>query len=170
MLKRVTAVLMLAVVLNLSGCVDISKRTLPERPVMASSTEPIDIPDTPVTVSVATTTAPHTEGTTLSTATLPELEEFYSEFEFTDEDYEFLNGCVFVGDSICSGLGHYGIIPMERVIAQGNIAARNIFDLTFSVDGCELTLISALVNANPEYIIFSMGINDVNITQIIYDK
>ena len=165
MLKKITAVILSAAVLMLSGCVDISSRTLPPRPVMASTTEPVDIPDEPIIISVATTTAPLTEETTPSAADSEHTtEEFYSEFEFTDEDYSFLDGCVFVGDSICSGLGHYGIIPMDRVIAQGNIAARNIFDFTFSVDGGEMTLITALVNAKPEYIVFSMGINDVNIT------
>lgn len=165
MLKKITAVILSAAVLMLSGCVDISSRPLPPRPVMASTTEPVDIPDEPIIISVATTTAPFTEETTPSAADSEHItEEFYSEFEFTDEDYSFLDGCVFVGDSICSGLGHYGIIPMDRVIAQGNIAARNIFDFTFSVDGGEMTLITALVNAKPEYIVFSMGINDVNIT------
>lgn len=164
MLKKITAIILAAVVLSLSGCVDISARKLPERPVMASTAEPVDIPDDPIIVSVATTTAPDTEGTTPVHSSDTDIEEFYSDFDFTEEDYEFLNSCVFVGDSICSGLGHYGIIPMERVIAQGNIAARNIFDFTFTVDGSEMALITALVNADPEYIVFSMGINDVNIT------
>lgn len=164
MLRKSAAAVLAAAVLITGGCVDISERTLPERPVMASSSTPADIPDSPVTVSVATTTAPQSITTTPPPSSEVEIEEFYSEFEFLETDYEFLEQCVFVGDSICSGLGHYGIIPLERVIAQGNIAARNIFDFTFSVDGGELTLISALVNANPEYVVFSMGINDVNIT------
>ena len=165
--KRLLCVFLSAMVFMTGGCVDIRNRPAPANPVMATvSTEAsiTDIPDAPVTVSVATTTASRAETTTIMPDTSVEIEEFYSTFEFLETDYEFLGNCVFVGDSICSGLGHYGIIPMERVIAQGNIAARNIFDFTFTVDGGEQSLLTALVNANPKYVVFSMGINDVNIT------
>ncbi len=147
---------------------DISNRTAPEKPVIApvpQSTTKEDIPDNPITANVSTTTAaPVSQVPVITAGTMDEIEEFYSSFNFTDDDYDFLEQCVFVGDSICSGLGHYGILPMDNVVAQGNIAARNIFDFTFTVDGSELSLVSALVNVNPEYVIFSMGINDVNIT------
>ena len=162
--RRTAAALMSVLILLSCGCVDITNRTAPERPVIATVSETVkDIPDAPVTVSVATTTAPQSAEETTEFTDIP-MEEIYGSFEFSDKDYEFLNNCVFVGDSICSGLGHYGIIPAQRVIAQGNIAARNIFDFTFTAEGGELTLISALVNAKPDYIVFSMGINDVNIT------
>ncbi len=167
MLRKFAAAVLAAAVICICGCVDITNRTGPERPVMATTSKntTIDIPDAPVTVSMDTTTAFQTAPPVTSTpATAAEIDEIYSDFEFTDEYYDFLGRCVFVGDSICSGLGHYGIIPMERVIAQGNIAARNIFDFKFTVVGGELSLVSALVNAKPEYIVFSMGINDVNIT------
>ncbi len=159
--------LLASAVMLTGGCVDISNRNAPETPVIATvatiTTE--DIPDTPVTANVSTTTAGSTSRVPVITAgSVNEIEEFYSTFDFSEADYEFLEGCAFVGDSICSGLGHYGIIPMNSVIAQGNIAARNIFDFTFTVDGSELSLVSALVNVNPEYVVFSMGINDVNIT------
>lgn len=160
---RRMVVLFIAAVFALSGCVDISDRKAPEKPVTAPVTSVYDIPDKPATVSIETTAAPETKTSGKPPSTV-EIEEIYSDFEFSEEDYDFLGGCVFVGDSICSGLAHYGIIPAERVIAQGNIAARNIFDFTFTVDGGELSLLSALVNANPEYVVFSMGINDVNIT------
>lgn len=166
--KRLVSLLLAAVVLITGGCVDISNRTAPENPVIATvSTTSVteDIPDAPVTANVSTTTAHYETIVPVITAgTGSEIEEFYSSFDFSEEDYAFLGDCVFVGDSICSGLGHYGIIPMKNVIAQGNIAARNIFDFTFTVDGSELSLVSALVNANPKYVVFSMGINDVNIT------
>lgn len=163
--RRTAAALLSFLTLMSCGCVDITNRTAPERPVIATVSETVkDIPDAPVTVSVVTTTAPRAATETTTEFTDIPMDEIYGSFEFSDEDYDFLNNCVFVGDSICSGLGHYGIIPMGRVIAQGNIAARNIFDFTFTVEGGELTLVSALVNAKPQYIVFSMGINDVNIT------
>ena len=149
----------------MGGCVDISGRNAPEKPVIATvtTTTTEDIPDAPVTANVSTTTAMEytTQIPVITAGTGEEIEEFYSTFEFTEDDYAFLQNCVFVGDSICSGLGHYGIIPMKNVIAQGNIAARNIFDFTFTIDGSELSLVSALVNADPQYVVFSMGINVV---------
>ncbi|MBQ8613692.1 MAG: hypothetical protein IJ416_05700 [Ruminiclostridium sp.] len=164
-MRRKFAVIVLAFSFMMAGgCVSIADRTLPERPAIATVSETVDIPDTPVTVSVATTTAPQSEGITAETTTNIPIEEIYGNFEFSEEDYGFLEGCVFVGDSICSGLGHYNIIPAANVIAQGNIAARNIFDFTFTVDGGELSLIPALVNSSPECVVFSMGINDINIT------
>ena len=165
--KKAVSLLLAAVVMLTGGCVDISNRSAPESPVIAtvstSTTE--DIPDAPVTANISTTTLSSvSQVPVIAAGTGSEIEEFYSTFEFSDADYDFLGQCAFVGDSICSGLGHYGIIPMKSVIAQGNIAARNIFDFTFTVDGSELSLVSSLVNINPEYVVFSMGINDVNIT------
>lgn len=168
MYRKINVIFLAAALILLCGCVDISHRDGPEKPVMATTEKETDettvIPDEPVTVSIETTVSESSQTLTDETVDAPEMNEIYSEFTFSDEYYEFLNSCVFVGDSICSGLGHYGIIPMERVIAQGNIAARNILDFTFPVDGGNLSLVSALVNADPEYIVFSMGINDVNIT------
>lgn len=165
--RNAAAVFMSLMVLLTGGCVDISNRKPTEYPVMASTatTAATDIPDTPVTALVSTTTAA-TEKPFETTADKPAapIDEIYSDYSFTEEDYSFLGECVFVGDSICSGLAHYGIIPNNHVVAQGNVAARNIFDFTFTVDGAELSLVSALVNAKPKYIVFSMGINDVNIT------
>lgn len=166
--KAAAALISLSFVLLTSGCVDISNRSVPEKAVMANKTEAslttTDIPDTPITASVSTTTAKTKPFETTADETKPPVEEIYSDFEFSEEDYAFLGECVFVGDSICSGLAHYEIIPYNNVVAQGNVAARNIFDFTFTVDGAELSLVSALVNAKPKYIVFSMGINDVNIT------
>ena len=126
--KKLLSLLLAAAVTALSGCVDISNRNAPSTPVIATvTTTTADIPDSPVTANVSTTTAASTSLVPVITAgTGSEIEEFYSTFDFTDADYDFLKNCVFVGDSICSGLGHYGIIPMNSVIAQGNIAARNI--------------------------------------------
>lgn len=149
----------------LCGCVNIENRTLTESD---TSAPPQIVNEAPVTVSVATTTAPENPAASpVSTTTEPPEEEIieeYNVFTLTDEDNELLSRCVFVGDSICSGLKVYDILPAKQVVAQGNIAARNIFDFTFVVDGGEQSLLSALVELKPEYVVFSMGMNDVNIT------
>lgn len=164
MKKKVLCLIISAAIL-LCGCVNIENRTLTE------TTTATQIPATdsqPVEISIETTTAPNnpTISPTETTTEPPEEEiiEEYNSFTLTDEDNDFLSRCVFVGDSICSGLKVYDILPAEHVIAQGNIAARNIFDFTFIVDGGEQSLLSALVELKPEYVVFSMGMNDVNIT------
>ncbi|MBP5604907.1 MAG: SGNH/GDSL hydrolase family protein, partial [Ruminiclostridium sp.] len=90
----------------------------------------------------------------------------YKDFTLPGKYKEFISKCVFVGDSICSGLKAYDILPADLVIAVGNVAARNIFEdwVQFSVHGSKMSLIPALVDLDPEYIVFSMGMNDVNIT------
>jgi len=163
-IKKAAAGLLGISVFMTSGCVDISNRSAPAYPVMASTTTAATTVTTPETTVVTTTVTTTKPFETTTDNPLPPLEEIYSDYTFTDDDYAFLGECLFVGDSICSGLAHYEIIPYGRVVAQGNVAARNIFDFTFTVDGAELSLVSALVNAKPKYIVFSMGINDVNIT------
>lgn len=165
--KRLYLLISAAVFLaGLSGCVNIEDRTLTDTTISSPSAAE----NKPVTVSVATTTAPEkpqTQKSSEESTTEPpeeELIEEYNTFTLTDEDNDLLSRCVFVGDSICSGLKVYDILPAEHVVAQGNIAARNIFDFTFIVDGGEQSLLSALVALKPEYIVFSMGMNDVNIT------
>lgn len=144
------------------GCVNIANRTLPETSAPpATSAPPRDIK----TVSVATTTSEKNAAESpFVTTTDPPEEEIYRSFPLSDADRDFLEGCVFVGDSICSGLMHYEILAPRQVAAQGNIAARNIFDFTFTEGGAELSLLSLLVDRKPKTVVFSMGMNDVNIT------
>ncbi len=82
----------------------------------------------------------------------------------TDQDHAFLSDTVFVGDSICSGLRVYKILPDDSVIAKGCVGARNIFDYTFPLRGKEFGVTYSLSLLKPKYIVFSMGMNDVNMT------
>ncbi|MCM1333669.1 MAG: GDSL-type esterase/lipase family protein [Bacteroides sp.] len=159
LLSRLLAALLL---IAAGGCVNIADRTLPETSATTVTTPP---PSEIKTVSVATTTSEKSapESAFITTADAPEA-EVYHDFPLSDADRGFLDGCVFVGDSICSGLMFYDILTPEQVAAQGNIAARNIFDFTFTEDGAELSLLSLLVDRKPETVVFSMGMNDVNIT------
>ena len=90
----------------------------------------------------------------------------YKSYPLSAEYKDFLSECVFVGDSICSGLKAYELLPANQVLAVGNVAARNIFEdwVEFKVNGEKMTLLSALVDLKPKYIVFSMGMNDVNMT------
>lgn len=83
---------------------------------------------------------------------------------FPESYNAFLSKTVFVGDSICSGLRVYGILPSDNVMAVGNVGARSIFDYKFNAYGTEYALPDALALLKPEYVICSMGMNDVNMT------
>lgn len=162
-MKRKYGFFFCALLLALSGgCVNISDRVLPESALTSTTTIP---PAEIKTVSIATTTSERSTTTPpfITTAEPSESEE-YGDFPRSEADEEFLSGCVFVGDSICSGLSRYGILSEKQVAAQGNIAARNIFDFTFNEGGAELSLLSLLVDRKPKAVVFSMGMNDVNIT------
>lgn len=155
----------------LSGCVrDISDRQPGETyfTTKVSKTSETTTTTTSQTTTATTTSAssvtttPATSDTTEASSTRTPISN--ATFTLTDEHREFLENCVFVGDSICSGLKHYEILPAEQVHAQGSVAARNIFDYTFKYDDEQLSIINVLVNLKPEYIVFSMGMNDVNMT------
>ena len=177
-----------AAILLLSGCVNDISQTLPpvtEPPAESTTTEKTTVTTTTKATTTTTTTttttvnfittAPPDEVTTeatdppetetvVNTDSGEELVETYKTYAFSDEYNEFISKCVFVGDSICSGLKAYDILPASQVVAQGNVAARNIFDFTFKVNGAELSVLHALVDLKPEYVVFSMGMNDVNMT------
>ena len=187
MKKRNITALAAAAVFAVSGCAtDISNTRPPD-------TEAVEVLATQVTTTTpeeTTTPKPTTTTTTTTTpfetTTEPETETDISEdttaepsegtytiysdeygyYPITGSYKDFVSKCVFVGDSICSGLKAYDIIPSDRVCAVGNVAARNIFEdwVEFKVNGNKLPLISALVDLKPEYIVFSMGMNDVNMT------
>ena len=123
---------------------------------------------TAVTTTAATTgTAAYTIGelpvvsTTTGAAAADPSPDAYG---LTAEDYAFLHDTVFVGDSICSGLRVYGILPNDNVVAKGCVGARNIFEYTFDCRGNEFGVAYVLTVLKPRYIVFSMGMNDVNMT------
>ena len=166
--KKGIIALALCISLTAGGCNDdISQRTLPVDTTVPE-TEPVTEETTtikPVTTTTTMVTTTTTAEITVETSetTEPIIEE-YNEFVFSDEYNNFIADCVFVGDSICSGLKLYEILPAKNVVAQGNVAARNIFDFSFKVGKEEHSVLSALVNLKPRYVVFSMGMNDVNIT------
>lgn len=88
----------------------------------------------------------------------------YDGYSFTDSQKALISNCAFVGDSICSGLYVYGVLPQDIVVAVGNVGIRSIDDYTFKVNGREYNAVDALEVIAPKYVIFSMGMNDINMT------
>ena len=75
-----------------------------------------------------------------------------------------LSDCAFVGDSICSGLFVYDVLPKDMVVATGNVGIRSLREYTFDINGGTYTALEALKVIDPKYVIFSMGMNDINMT------
>lgn len=139
-----------ALTLFLCGCVDISHRE-----IIIEKTEP-------------------PQGGVGGELLLPEITEennpvsteaaenpLLTEAEFSAAQQEFINSCFFMGDSICSGLGANGLVPL--CCAKAGVAARNIEEFTFDFGGAQLEPLTAIVNSERKNLVFLMGINDVNI-------
>lgn len=135
--------------------------------VPATTTNLTTTGETTTTTEETTTEATTTVETTVETTTteaVPADPSVPDENGLTAEDRAFLKDTVFVGDSICSGLRVYKILPDENVLAAGSVGARNVFEFTYNVGGNEYSLAYALTVLKPRYVIFSMGMNDVNMT------
>ena len=114
---------------------------------------------TTTTVTGATIDAPAGWQTTAATTA-----KASADYALTDSDRKFLDGCVFVGDSICSGLRVYKILPANHVLAKGSVGVRNIYTFKFTVGKYETDVLTAIKSQNPKRVIFSMGMNDINMT------
>lgn len=132
------------------------KQTTPEAPqeTLAQPTETVVPTPTP------TETLPQPSSQISVSIDLPD----YDGYSFTDSQKALISNCAFVGDSICSGLYVYGVLPQNIVVAVGNVGIRSIDDYTFKVNGGEYNALDALTVIAPKYVIFSMGMNDINIT------
>ena len=138
-------------------------------PVTSLLTELTGLPETTATETVTeAVTEPATEAPAATTApsadTPASPEQTPDENGLTPEDYAFLSQTVFVGDSICSGLRVYNVLDAAHVLAQGSVGARNIMEYTFDLYGTEVALTYGLSTLQPKYVIFSMGMNDINMT------
>ncbi len=131
----------------------------------AESTEPIVLPETEEQPEITTepTEEPPVE-------VLPETEEppeeldpmDYGAYLLTNEEMEFVNRSIFVGDSICKGYGTYNVISFDHVYANGSMGTRNFDEYTFTHRGEEVSFDELLERTAPELIFLSMGMNDIN--------
>lgn len=147
----------------LCGCSDISERTPDFIRTEASVHIPADTGSPPESSDPAQETQPpqQTEQPIPVTVNLPSQ---YKGYSFTMADNRFLSDCVFIGDSVCKGLAFYEFVDMDRCFAAAGVAARNIGDFTFQLGGEDITFQELLLSINAKHIVFSMGINDLNMT------
>ena len=132
--------------------------------------ETVSAPAENVTTAAVTTTAEVTSDVTEKESEGPSEEKYeidaYGQrlYKFSDADEAFLSDVTFVGDSICYGLEVYDYMPPDNVLAVGSVAARNIFDFTFEVGNAEYGIVDAVKKVQPKIVVFSMGMNDINLT------
>lgn len=164
-IKTIAAILCCTVIMT--GCSDGNESkapiTLPAKTTAAPKETTTAATTTEATTTAKTTTAPVTVETE-AVVSDSGIEEDYGIYTLSDEDKDYISELVFVGDSICRGYNVYGLIPDEHSLAHGNVAARSIMDYTFDVNGRELNYICALYDKQPKYVVFSMGMNDINMT------
>lgn len=81
-----------------------------------------------------------------------------------EEEESFASQSLFVGDSICLGFWAWGVVEGKNVYATGNVGARNLFDYQMYYRSDPAQFLPVLNEVKPKHIIFSMGMNDVNLT------
>ncbi len=99
----------------------------------------------------------------------PETEEpldplDYGTHTLTDEQLEFTERSIFIGDSICKGFGTYNVLSFAHVYANGSMGTRNFDEYTFTYGkkNEEISYTELLERTQPDLIFLSMGMNDIN--------
>lgn len=88
----------------------------------------------------------------------------YAAYSLTPRERSFTRKSIFVGDSICRGFSEYDVVNADRVYARGSVAARNFFEFAIFYGDEEIDLPTLLDRTKPEFVFFSMGMNDINLT------
>lgn len=145
------AVLALVISFIFCGCTDISGRELTYVYRPAETTEPPEGVGGDLLVITTFGAEDETEPPEINIEGLE---------DFTPQQQEFINSCLFMGDSICLGFGVYGLV--NNCTAKAGAAARNIEEFTFDSGGSQVSPYTAIVNSNCKNLVFLMGINDVN--------
>ena len=94
----------------------------------------------------------------------PVIVEPEPDFTITDEMYEYFDEFALVGDSVCSGFASAGYFSQKNNLARPSIAAWNIHQFLITSDDLSTDVLVHLYNKQPKYVLFSMGLNDVNLT------
>ena len=150
-MKRFSLSAVLLAVLLLGGCTDISGR------VLTGTAQEVDdsyIPGVGGELLIVETDDETGESEPVS----PGAQSIY---EFSPGQEDFIASCLFMGDSICSGIGVYGF--SQQCYAKAGVAARNILEFTFDFNGYQVGPLTTLVNSGAKNLVFLMGTNDVNL-------
>lgn len=156
--KLCAAALLIIVSVILCGCTDISHREFIYVYDPAETTDSANGVGGDLLVITTASTATDEQETEPPEVNIDQLAEF------TPQQQEFINSCLFMGDSICLGFGAYGLV--RNCTAKAGTAARNIEEFTFDSGGSQVSPYTAIVNSGCKNLVFLMGINDVNIESV----
>lgn len=81
-----------------------------------------------------------------------------------DDEKEFCEQSLFVGDSICNGFYWSGVLQSKNVYAEPSVGARNMLTYDMTYCGAHKKFVPVLNTLKPKNIFFWMGMNDVNLT------
>lgn len=83
--------------------------------------------------------------------------------EISEDVYEnVLDNIAFIGDSVTSGFSGYQKVDMDKVFATPCVGPSNIRDYSFEYSGEEYAALTILNFEQPDYVVISMGLNDIN--------
>ena len=151
------AALALAISLVLCSCTNISGRELAYVYSSLETSAPVEGVGGDLLVITASAAEAETE-------TEPVQPAIADPGDLTPQQQEFINSCLFMGDSICLGFGVYGLV--SHCTAKAGAAARNIEDFTFDSGGSQVSPYTAIVNSGCKNLVFLMGTNDVNMESV----
>ena len=117
--------------------------------------------DNGISEDESSSSATETTTTTVKEEPKPEPELDYT---ITDAMYKYFDQFALVGDSVCSGFASAGYFKQENNLARPSIAAWNIHQFLITSNDLSTDVLVHLYNKQPKYVLFSMGLNDVNLT------
>ncbi len=165
---KIGSIVLSAAVLLSTGCASVkptkSVATMKGKSAVAATSGTVTTAAKTVQSTVTSTTVAPLITYDESMSTTDPSEETYRTYSFTPAEENLKNEMVFIGDSICYGFSAYDIIPEKQVFAKGSVAARSIHDYDFEIPtGGSGDIIDAIAATTQTYLIFSMGMNDVNV-------
>lgn len=90
--------------------------------------------------------------------------------EITDEEKDYIDRLIFIGDSTTYGLKYYGVLSDGKSTTQvwtpssGTLALFNqsFATVVYPKTGAEIPITDAVADAQPEYIVLTIGVNGVS--------
>ena len=114
--------------------------------------------ETAVTTTAAVTEEQKSYLLTSSAYTMPQ------NADYSNTDFSFFDDCLFIGDSVCSGLKfHRSLLDVPQVAAKGNVGSWSIDEYTFQYEYSlkELDCFSIAKLRQPKRIFLWLGMNDL---------
>lgn len=163
-MRKKAALLVLSALLLMSGCEKTEdsndKNTAAAEDTVSQSAEMIQT-ENETSAAETEVSEEKQEPSSANTETAEETQK--QSPEVSEEDYEnVLDSIAFIGDSVTSGFSSYQKVDMDKVFATPCVGPSNIRDYSFEYGGDEYAALTILNFEQPDYVVISMGLNDIN--------